>query len=232
MSRAEIIIPCFNEFENLEELFAECCRIVMLSNGTISFILVNNGSTDRTTDFFDARKKSDNGVQFVSIASNQGYGGGILAGLAISKAEIIGWTHADFQTSLTDCLRALEFFNGEYDFVKGTRIGRPVIDKVFSKGMEFFESILFRVKLIEINAQPTLFSRGIYENWKDCPTDFSLDLYALVMAKKYNMNIARFDVAFLPRVRGSSKWNSGFISRVKFIKRTISYSFELYRRFP
>jgi len=232
MSRAEIVIPCYNEFENIEELYAECCRIVTLSNGSIGFILVNNGSTDRTSDFFEEKKKSNLGVRFISIASNQGYGGGILAGLAVSKAENIGWTHADLQTPLTDCLRALDILNKDYRFVKGSRIGRPIVDKVFSKGMEFFESVLFRVRLKEINAQPTLFSREIYEYWKDIPTDFSLDLYALVMASKYNVSVARFNVVFLPRVHGSSKWNSGFKSRVRFIKRTIKYSFELNRRFP
>jgi glycosyltransferase involved in cell wall biosynthesis len=232
MSRAEIIIPCYNEFENIEKLYAECCRIVELSNGSIGFILVNNGSTDGTSDFFESNQNIGFGVRFTSIESNQGYGGGILAGLVVSSADFIGWTHADLQTPLIDCLRALEILKMDYDFVKGSRIGRPFIDKFFSKGMEYFESTLFGVQLREINAQPTLFSRDLYDNWQNVPNDFSIDLYALVMAAKSNAAIARFDVTFLPRVHGSSKWNSGFKSRVRFIKRTIKFSLELNRRFP
>lgn len=231
MTRAEIVIPCYNEYENLEELYAECCRVVLLSRGLINFILVNNGSTDRTSDFFEKNQKSEFGVQFVSVGSNQGYGGGILAGLAVSTAENLGWTHADLQTPLTDCLRAVEILKKGHDFVKGSRIARPIADKFFSKGMEFFESALFRVRLKEINAQPTLFSRDIYDNWRDVPNDFSIDLYALVMAAKSNARIVRFEVTFLPRIHGSSNWNSGFKSRIRFIKRTIKYSFQLNRRF-
>ena len=232
MSRAEIVIPCYNEFGNIEKLYAECCRIVELSNDSINFILVNNGSTDETSKFFESNQNSGFGVRFLSIESNQGYGGGILAGLAVSSADYIGWTHADLQTPLIDCLRALEILKMDYHFVKGNRIGRPLTDKFFSKGMEYFESALFRVRLREINAQPTLFSRDIYDYWQNVPTDFSIDLYALVMAAKSNAAIARFDVTFLPRVHGSSKWNSGFKSRVRFIKRTIKFSLELNRRFP
>lgn len=96
--------------------------------------------------------------------------------------------------------------------------------------MEVFESALFGKQLKEINAQPTLFSKRVFESWQHIPNDFSLDLYALVMAQQLNARVARFDVDFLPRIHGSSKWNSGFKSRLRFIKRTLSYSFELKRR--
>jgi len=230
MSRVEIVIPCFNEAENIEKLYVECHQIVAKSENDISFILVDNGSNDTTSDFISSHQKSNPGVRFVSISPNRGYGGGILAGLKSSTAQIIGWTHADLQTPLADCLRAVGIIDQGYDLVKGRRNGRAFTDKFFSKGMELFESALFGKQLKEINAQPTLFSRVLFESWQDVPSDFSLDLYALVMAQQLNARIARFDVDFLPRVHGSSKWNSGFKSRLKFIKRTLNYSFELKRR--
>ena len=230
MSSVEIVIPCFNEAENIEKLYAECHQIVAKSANEISFILVDNGSSDTTSDFISSHQNSGPGVRFISLSSNRGYGGGILAGLTSCTAEIIGWTHADLQTPLSDCLRAVDIFHQGYDFVKGRRNGRAFTDKFFSKGMEVFESALFGKQLKEINAQPTLFSRVVFESWQDVPSDFSLDLYALVMAQQLNARIARFDVDFLPRVHGSSKWNSGFKSRLKFIKRTLNYSFELKRR--
>jgi glycosyltransferase involved in cell wall biosynthesis len=230
MTRAEIVIPCFNETENLVRLYAECRQIVANSEGKICFILVDNGSNDTTSEFVSSHQNSAPGVRFVSITPNRGYGGGILAGMRESTAEIIGWTHADLQTPLSDCLRALDILDQGYDFVKGRRIGRSFIDKFFSKGMGVFESAVFGKKLEEINAQPTMFSKRIFESWQDVPNDFSLDLYALVMAQELGARIARFDVDFLPRMHGSSKWNSGFMSRLRFIKRTLKFSFELKRR--
>jgi hypothetical protein len=47
------------------------------------------------------------------------------------------------------------------------------------------------------------------------------------MARQKNLNIVRFDVVFPPRIHGESKWNTGFKSKVKFIKRTIDFSIKL-----
>ena len=166
-------------------------------------------------------------IDILNLPINQGYGGGILAGLKSSNAQIVGWTHADLQTPLTDCLEAAKAINDGATFVKGWRKGRPISDRIFSRGMGTFESVLFGSRLEEVNAQPTLFTKNFFERWQNPPSDFSLDLYALVMAVKNGLKIRRIAVEFLPRQFGQSKWNIGIKSRIRFIKRTIKYSIEL-----
>jgi glycosyltransferase involved in cell wall biosynthesis len=227
--KAQIVIPCFNEAESLSRLFAECQIVVKESQQSINFILVDNGSTDGTFSFFEQHKDIDSGVTFLSVTPNRGYGGGIVAGLNSTTSERIGWTHADLQTPLTDCIRGMALLDSGYDFVKGSRRGRPFLDRFFSSGMAFFESYLFSASLKEINAQPTIFTQDVYTRWSDIPIDFSIDLYALVMATKENLRVARFPVEFLPRIHGESKWNSGFKDRIRFVRRTISYSLRLKR---
>jgi glycosyltransferase involved in cell wall biosynthesis len=229
MLAAEIVIPCFNEAKNLQKLISECDRVTKLSEYQVGFILVNNGSTDGSDRIFLELVAGINFIKYVSLTHNQGYGGGILAGLEQVAAPISGWTHADLQTPLADCLTGVRSIQNGEDFAKGRRIGRKSGDKLFSLGMGLFESILFKRRLFEINAQPTIFRTELVKEWKKPPTDFSLDLYALVMASKGGSKIARFPVKFLPRQFGESKWNLGFRSRVKFIRRILSYSFVLRR---
>jgi glycosyltransferase involved in cell wall biosynthesis len=229
MLLAEIVIPCFNEGKNLEKLVSECEKVTKLSEYQVGFILVNNGSTDGSEKTFPELVAGVNFIKYVSLTHNQGYGGGILAGLEQASAPITGWTHADLQTPLADCLTGVRSIENGGDFVKGRRTGRKAGDKLFSLGMGLFESILFRRRLFEINAQPTIFRTEILKEWKNPPSDFSLDLFALVMASKGGVEIARFPVNFLPRQFGESKWNLGFKSRIKFIRRTLSYSFVLRR---
>jgi glycosyltransferase involved in cell wall biosynthesis len=226
---AEIVIPCFNEGKNLEKLVSECERVTQLSEYQVGFILVNNGSTDGSDKTFLELVAGVNFIKYVSLTHNQGYGGGILAGLEQAVAPISGWTHADLQTPLADCLTGVTSIQNGEGFAKGRRTGRKAGDKLFSLGMGLFESILFRRRLFEINAQPTIFRTKLLKEWKNPPSDFSLDLYALVMASKGGVKIARFPVNFLPRQFGESKWNLGFKSRIKFIRRTLSYSFVLRR---
>jgi glycosyltransferase involved in cell wall biosynthesis len=229
MIKAQIVIPCFNESDGLLNLIDECRSVIDSSVGSIGFILVDNGSKDGSNLIFRSLNGRYPNIEILTLAENQGYGGGIIAGLNSTTAQIIGWTHADLQTPLTDCLKAIEIIDGEITFVKGIRVGRPISDRLFSQCMGIFESFLFTSFLEEVNAQPTLFNRNFYQKWHNPPTDFSLDLYALVMAVKSGLGIERIKVLFLPRKFGRSNWNDGFKSRVKFIKRTIKYSLELRR---
>ena len=230
MIKLEIVIPCYNEEKNLERLWVECISVIKESNQEIAFVIVDNGSTDKSSQIMSLHSGLNPNVQFTSVQPNKGYGGGVLAGLQKTSAPYIGWTHADLQTPLRDCILAMNFVDLDFEFVKGSRTGRPLKDQFFSIGMGLMASLLFQKRLREVNAQPTVIKSSIFMSWLNPPTDFSLDLYALVMAKSQNLKIARFKVKFLRRIEGESTWNTGFSSRYKFISRTLEYSIDLRKR--
>jgi hypothetical protein len=93
--------------------------------------------------------------------------------------------------------------------------------------MSIFETIYMRVSLWEINAQPNIFHKSFFANWKNPPHDFALDLYAYYRAQKIKLKIIRFPVCFPPRIHGQSKWNNSFADKWKFIKRTVGFSVKL-----
>lgn len=225
-----LVIPCYNEARSLPELVARSHFTARQGGGEV--ILVDNGSTDDTQEVL-AREIPDDGlVRSVTVPVNQGYGYGILAGLATAGAPVIGWTHADLQTDPADVLRAMTVFEqlGTPLFVKGRRYGRPIGDRVFTAGMSAFESVLLGKRLSDINAQPTMFHRGLYETWGEPPTDFALDLFAIHAARSQRVTVARFPVIFAPRKHGTSSWNIDLAAKRKFIKRTIDYSLALRRK--
>ena len=218
-----IVIPCFNEAGNLGRLINECEQISKSLN--IEFVLVNNGSTDETSSVL-AKVKSDK-IRTVILEANQGYGGGIIAGLNLLNSEYVGWIHADLQTDLNTSLSKMLQVN--FDFFKGVRLGRSFLERTLSGGMGLICSLLFRTWLYEINAQPTVMRRDLFRSWVSPPKDFSLDLYALVFAKKHGALIARSQFEFLERASGKSSWNSGLNSRIKMIKRTLAYAVSLFK---
>ena len=173
-------------------------------------------------------------IRRVKVDINQGYGHGVLAGLAEANGEIIGWTHADLQTEPSDVLIGFNFFQKspkpELLFIKGKRHNRPILDTFFTIGMAIFETVLLRKPMWDINAQPTLFHKSFFLNWKSPPNDFSLDLYAYYFAIKAGLKIKRFPVHFKKRLHGESNWNFSLTSKYRFIKRTLVYSFNLHRK--
>jgi polyisoprenyl-phosphate glycosyltransferase len=234
MTTISLVIPCFNEAESLPNLIS-LCQDMGREKSNLEIVIVDNGSTDNTSLILDKFASSVSFITIVRVEINLGYGHGILEGLKKAKGDILGWTHADLQTDLKDVIEGSVFFeqteNIELLFVKGRRYGRPLIDVIFTVGMSFFESLLMKKKMWDINAQPTLFHRSFYEEWKDPPKDFSLDLFAYFMAKRNYLNIKRFPVLFGERAHGISHWNVSFSAKYRFIKRTLYYSFLLNKRF-
>ena len=195
-------------------------------------VLVDNGSTDDTPRLLaELLDPADERVRSVRVDPNEGYGWGITQGLAATRAPIVGWTHADLQTDPADALRALPAVEaGGKVFVKGRRYGRPLGDRVFTAGMSAFETVLLRTRLSDINAQPTMFSRSLLDDWGTPPKDFALDLFAMHTAARQGYAVRRFAVVFAPRRFGTSSWNVDFASKRRFIKRTVDFSLALRKR--
>lgn len=229
--RLSIVVPCYNEKSSIPLILDRFNQVI--GKRKINVILVNNGSTDGSEKVFDELLPHYSFAHLVVVKENRGYGYGILQGLKAAEGDYIGWTHADMQTDPKDVVRAYNYLcktNDKNLFVKGIRKRRPILDVFFTKGMSLFESIYLGVPLSDINGQPNIFSREFYKKWLNPPSDFSLDLYALYTARKHNLKIVRFPVEFTDRQFGLSKWNRGLNSKVKFIKRTIRFSYELKRR--
>lgn len=233
MIQLSIIIPCYNEEGNLPALIEKCKAVVKI-NTDVEIILVNNGSTDNSKRVLDGLLglKNNTNINVHHINVNQGYGYGILEGLKLASANTLCWTHADLQTDIFDCLKAHQIFyqqENPYLLVKGRRRGRFLLDTLFTFLMSC--NVFYKLgKFIpDINAQPKLFSRKLYQKIvTDAPWDFSLDLYFLLHATK-NKNITEFHVDFKQRTSGEAKGGSGNLKlKMTLAKRTINFI----NRFP
>ena len=228
-----IVIPCFNEAQNIPLILKRFDYLKKEKNleDIFEILFVNNGSNDNTIEILNENIKRFSFAKFINIEKNLGYGYGIITGLAHTSSEFVGWTHGDLQTDPKDIICAIQIirnFNfSKKLFIKGVREGRSIFDQFFSDSMSIFESLLFFSPLYEINAQPTIFHRSLYQKCLDPPIDFSLDLYFYILAIKSNLIIERIRVKFLKRIYGSSKWNKNIQSKFKFIMRTLNYSIRL-----
>lgn len=223
-----VIIPVFNEEKNLPLLLEKF--ILLAKKINVEFLLVEDtGSTDNTRKEIKKLEKKYKFIKGVFI-NEKGYGKSIDEGLKSAKGEFIGWTHGDIQTPPEDVIKALEIIKKsqkpKLTYVKGKRFGRPLFDVFFTFGMSIFDSIVLSTSLGDINAQPNIFHRSFLDKMKNPPKDFSFDLYTYYLAKKNNYFVKRFPVYFGKRIYGESAWNTGWKARIKFIKRTIDFTFK------
>ena len=228
MINLSIVIPCYNEAKSLPKLVKDFSK--KLKRRDVELILVNNGSNDSSETILLNLKKNYNFLKIIRLKKNNGYGNGVLQGLKKAKGQYISWTHADLQTDPYDVIIGFEKFEKELSpkiFIKGNRLGRPLKDIVFTIGMSIFETILLKNFFWDVNAQPNIFHKNFFNMLEKIPLDFSFDLFFYFNAKKKNLKILRFPVKYPERKFGVSHWNTDFKNKMKFIKRTIKYSFQL-----
>ena len=231
MTELSIIFPCYNEGSNLKQIIEEIKTIKNDNfNINIEFILVNNGSTDNTSEILLNLDKKDS-IKVVDIKNNLGYGGGILEGVKSAKGKIISWTHADLQCDPNDVIKAYKkhkdkLLNQNF-VVKGRRIKRKIINAFFSDAMAFITSLVFGKKFNEINSQPKIFHRKFKKYLENAPKDFSLDLFFLYICKKKLYSIIEENVVYKKRLHGISKGGDSLFGKVKLTIRTIKYIIQL-----
>ncbi len=225
MIQLSIVFPVFNEVKNLPYLIDSINNVSDLNFST-EFIFVDGGSSDGSRELLDNFAKENSSIKLVCSDNSRGYGYDIVKGLNNASGDILAWTHADLQTDINDVFRAVsKLGSSTKTIVKGKRIRRNILDKIFSLLMEWYVFIKLGVKLDEINAQPKVFRSNFYEDWlkSNAPDDFSLDLYLLVVAKKRGYQIENIPVSFHKRLFGIAKGGGSLKGKVPLIKRTISY---------
>ncbi len=233
--KLSVVVPCYNEKENIGPFFEKFMRCREAERLEAELVFVDNGSTDGTGEAIDrALAKAGGFIKKVPVTKNVGYGHGIRAGLRAAGGDVLAWTHADLQTDPQDVFRAYRVYEnraqkGRRIFVKGRRIHRRLSEKSFSVGMQLLAGICLGVRLSEINAQPKLFPRALYEKFSDrAPDDFSLDLYALWLARRERYEILSVPVDFGARRHGVAKGGGGgWRAKMDLIRRTAAAIFRL-----
>lgn len=232
--RFSIVLPCYNEAETLPSLFARFAEVVG-ERTDLEVIFVNNGSTDTSATIF-ARELAAPGRAFarvVEVPVNQGYGFGILSGLRAASGEFIGWTHADSQYDpkivLDGFARLLTAPDPTKSILQGQRIQRPRLDAFFTAGMSVVATLMLGTCVDDINAQPKLFPRVLLAEMKEPPHDFSLDLYALFLARQRSYALVRLPVVFGTRKFGEAKGGGSLKLKWKLTKRTWAFIRQLRR---
>ena len=127
---ASIVIPCYNEEENIHNLFSTWKKTIEGKN--IEVIFVNNGSQDKSQDIFTElqKKNTDNQIKVLNLKENKAMVEGF-RGFKNCNGDILSWCHADNQVSVLDITSLIEAYmtqNNEKLVIKGRRRNRSFFD--------------------------------------------------------------------------------------------------------
>ncbi len=120
-----IIVPIYNEEENIGLLFAAIEKSVQKIEMPWELILVDDGSKDNSLDKIrELVKKNPDKVEAVVLRRNFGQTAAIAAGIDQAKGDVIVLLDADLQNDPADIPLMISKINEGYDVVSGWRYER------------------------------------------------------------------------------------------------------------
>ena len=235
MENLSIVIPCYNEEGNISSLFENLANLKKVHDN-LEIIIVDNGSTDQSLEKIkEHHLYKEKLIKLVIVEKNVGYGNGIMSGVYESTSKYISWCHADLQTPPKYACDAFKknFYKLENEkiIIKGKRLNRDIFDQIFTFGMSIIASLLFGKKLTDINAQPKIFSRSFLSFLKDPPSDFSLDIYLMVVALQNHYKIEEYPVTWDERIAGEAKGGGSIKAKFRLIIQTLKCILALKKNF-
>ncbi len=120
-----IVIPVYNEAENLTILHHSIEQALNPINVDWEVIYIDDGSTDNSLETLEQIHNQDAAhTAVVALRRNYGQTAAIAAGIDYAKGEIIVLMDADLQNDPSDIPMMLEKIDEGYDVVSGWRINR------------------------------------------------------------------------------------------------------------
>ena len=92
-----VVVPIFNEEENIRLLHERLCGVVKKLNTELEFIFVNDGSRDNSLAIIKLLAASHSNVKFIDFSRNFGHQIAVTAGLDIAKGDAVVIIDADLQ---------------------------------------------------------------------------------------------------------------------------------------
>ncbi len=127
-----VVIPVYNEEENLQELLTRTLEACDKLNATYEIILVDDGSSDLSASMIEqAAKENPEKVRGVFLATNFGQHAAVTAGLQTSFGKYVITMDADLQNPPEELHKLLEKLREGYDVVGTIRANRQ--DTFFRK---------------------------------------------------------------------------------------------------
>jgi len=148
--RYSIVAPCYNEEGNLDELHRRIKEVMEQTGEPWELVLVNDGSTDRTSVLMRELHTIDSRVHYIDFARNFGHQVAVTAGMDYAQGDAIILIDADLQDPPELILEMIKKWQEGYKVVYAVRTERKgeTWFKLFTA--KLFYHLIYRITDVDI----------------------------------------------------------------------------------
>ncbi len=208
-----VIIPTFNELENMPKLLPE----VLSKNDEINILIVDDNSPDGTAAFVENEMKNNDRIYLIKRPSKRGLGTAYIAGFKYAlqnKYDLIFEMDADFSHDPNEIPRFLEEIK-DSDLVLGSRykngvnvINWPMRRLLLSWFANIYTRVITGLPVHDATGGFKCFRRKVLEAIdldRVTSNGYAFQIEMNFIAWKKGFNVKEIPIIFVDRVKGKSK---------------------------
>jgi glycosyltransferase involved in cell wall biosynthesis len=195
-----IVIPCLDEAETLPHCLGRARRALKTSGLSGEVIVVDNGSTDRSSDV-----AAKFGAKVLQVDS-RGYGNAVSAGVAAARGQYIVVGDADGSYDFLEIPRFVAKLREGFDLVQGCRLpagggtvapgAMPFLHLRWGNPMfSWLARRLFGTTVSDIHCGLKGFTRALYQNLDLRSPGFEFNCELLLEATRHRAKIAELPIS-------------------------------------
>ncbi len=222
MSTLSVIIPSYNEEDNIERTAETIGRILVEEGIEYELLFVSDGSSDRTYELVSRLAEKDQRIKGLQFSRNFGKEASIFAGLSHAKGDCCAVIDCDLQHPPETMVEMYRLWEEGYDVVEGIKSSRgkeSIFHKMF---VAIFYGIMSKLMKLDMNSTSDfkLMDRKVVDALLSL-TEKNTFFRALSFWSGFKSTTVTFDVQ--ERVAGKSKWS--FVGLVKYaVSNTTSFT--------
>jgi len=225
---ASVVIPVFNEQENLPELLERCLKACRSLGAPFEIILVDDGSRDRSPELLRAAADQNPG-EIIAVLLNRNYGqhAAVMAGFAHAKGDVIISLDADLQNPPEEIPHLYrKMVSEDLDVVAGIRVPREdsALRKIPSWCVNRITQKVTGVKMHDYGCMLRAYSARVVQAMLQCTEQST---FIPVLANSFAKHTAEIEVRHAARVRGDSKYSIFKLINLQFDLLTSMTTFPL-----
>ena len=122
MKKINIIIPIFNEEENIEGIYNAIKKI--LTDQNVEIIFVDDGSNDNSLKIINNLSIKNKDIKYIAFSRNFGHQIALTAGIDAADGDIIIMMDADFQHPVELLPKMLDKYKEGFDVIQMVKINQ------------------------------------------------------------------------------------------------------------
>ncbi len=224
-----IVIPVFNEEQNLRELYAKISSAIDEIDDQFEIIFVDDGSTDRSFEVLNSLLE-DERISVIRLARNFGQTAAIAAGIDLSRGDTLLTMDADLQNVPGEIKPMWEAFGGEADMVVGWRKNRHdrYLTRILpSKAANYLIRKITGVQFRDVGCGLRIFKKSALE---ELPLHGDMHRLLPVHVALKGKRVTQIEVAHDARAGGTSKYGLSRSAKIILDLLMITFSEKYFQR--